>query len=203
MAHETLRLVCLPVSTHDGRLPRQYTLEGQGTKKDISPPLEWYGVPGGMRSLALVVQDIDADKRVPWMHWVVANKSHEEKGLPEGFSGAGGNANAGGEGVLQEGVNDWKQPGWRGPAPDSHGHRIQFRLYALDDVLSLSNKANAQRTGAAQEAMSGIRRASKAMTKQEARKILGISEKTIWEEIVQEDWVLCRVFYKSRTTGGD
>uniref|UniRef100_A0A8I7B1X9 Uncharacterized protein n=1 Tax=Hordeum vulgare subsp. vulgare TaxID=112509 RepID=A0A8I7B1X9_HORVV len=107
MAQETLRLVCLPVSAHDGRLPRQYTLEGQGAKKDTSPPLEWYG------------------------------------GLPEGFSGAGGNANTGGEGGLQEGVNDWKQPGWRGPVPDSHGHRVQFRLYALGDVLSLGNKASA------------------------------------------------------------
>ncbi|KAE8791894.1 cold-regulated protein [Hordeum vulgare] len=120
MAQETLRLVCLPVSAHDGRLPRQYTLEGQGAKKDTSPPLEWYGVSAAR---------------------VVANKSLEEKGLPEGFSGAGGNANTGGEGGLQEGVNDWKQPGWRGPVPDSHGHRVQFRLYALGDVLSLGNKA--------------------------------------------------------------
>ena len=97
----------------------------------------------GTRLVALVVQDIDADERVPWMHWVVANKSPEEKGLPEGFSGAGGNANTSDEGGLQEGVNDWKQPGWRGPVPDSHGHRIQFRLYALGDVLSLGNKASA------------------------------------------------------------
>ncbi|XP_044958010.1 uncharacterized protein LOC123409089 [Hordeum vulgare subsp. vulgare] len=147
MAQETLRLVCLPVSAHDGRLPRQSTLEGQGAKKDILPPLEWYGVPSGTRSLALVVQDIDADERVPWMHLVVANKSPEEKGLPEGFSGAGGNANTGDEGGLQEGVNDWKQPGWRGPVPDSHGHRIQFRLYALGDVLSLGNKIEAAGVG--------------------------------------------------------
>ncbi|KAI4973226.1 hypothetical protein ZWY2020_028934 [Hordeum vulgare] len=105
-------VVCSPCR-HDGRLPRQYTLEGQGAKKDISPPLEWYGVPGGTRSLALVVQDIDADERVPWMHLVVANKSPEEKGLPEGFLGAGGNANTGGEGGLQEGVNDRSR--WRGP----------------------------------------------------------------------------------------
>ncbi|KAI5007858.1 hypothetical protein ZWY2020_008906 [Hordeum vulgare] len=41
------------------------------------------------------------------------------------------------------------------------------------------------RTRAAQEAVNGIRRASKAMTEQEARQILGISEKTSWEEIMQ------------------
>ncbi|KAI4972091.1 hypothetical protein ZWY2020_003016 [Hordeum vulgare] len=59
MAQETLRLVCLPVSAHDGRLPWQSTLEGQGAKKDISPPPSGAGVPSVM--LALVVQDIDAD----------------------------------------------------------------------------------------------------------------------------------------------
>ncbi|CAM0955045.1 unnamed protein product [Alopecurus aequalis] len=142
MAQESLRLVCPPVTAHEGRLPRQYTLEGQGAKKDISPPLEWYGVPDGTRSLALVVQDIDAPEPeapvVPWTHWVVANISPDIKGLPEGFSGAGGNAST--DSGVQEGINDWKQPGWRGPVPDSHGHRIQFRIYALDDVLSLGNK---------------------------------------------------------------
>lgn len=45
---------------------------------------------------------------------------------------------------------------------------------------------NANKTGAAQEAINGIRRASKAMTEQEARQILGISEKTSWEEIMQK-----------------
>ncbi|KAI4969262.1 hypothetical protein ZWY2020_000176 [Hordeum vulgare] len=109
------RLVCLPCPRRR-RQPRQYTLEGQGAKKDISPLLEWYGVPGGTRSLALVVQDIDADERVPWMHWVVANKSPEEKGLPEGFSGAGGNANTGGEGGSVRGQRS-KQPGAPLPRP--------------------------------------------------------------------------------------
>ncbi|OEL13391.1 UPF0098 protein [Dichanthelium oligosanthes] len=143
MAQESLRLVSHPIAAHDGRLPRQYTMEGQGAKKDISPPLEWYGVPEGTRSLALVVQDIDAPDPegpiVPWTHWVVANIPPTTKGLPEGFSGKEGPA--GREyGGLQEGVNDWKQPGWRGPVPESRGHRIQFKLYALDDEVHLGNK---------------------------------------------------------------
>ncbi|RLN27730.1 magmas-like protein [Panicum miliaceum] len=45
---------------------------------------------------------------------------------------------------------------------------------------------DANKTGAAQEAINGIRRASKAMTEQEAWLILGISEKSTWEEIVQK-----------------
>ncbi|KAL5221073.1 hypothetical protein ABZP36_025786 [Zizania latifolia] len=44
---------------------------------------------------------------------------------------------------------------------------------------------NANKTGAAQEAIHGIRRVSKAMTEQEARQILGISEQSTWEEISQ------------------
>ncbi|XP_062231720.1 mitochondrial import inner membrane translocase subunit PAM16 like 2-like [Phragmites australis] len=45
---------------------------------------------------------------------------------------------------------------------------------------------NANKTGAAQEAINGIRRVNKAMTEQEARQILGISEQSTWEEIVQK-----------------
>ncbi|KAL6841286.1 hypothetical protein ACP4OV_028804 [Aristida adscensionis] len=154
MAQESLRLVSHPIAAHEGRLPRQYTAEGQGAKKDISPPVEWYGVPEGTRSLALVVQDVDAPDPagpvVPWTHWVVANIPPDTKGLPEGFSGAGGAAGAGRG--LQEGVNDWKQPGWRGPVPPSHGHRIQFKLYALDDELHLGNKVTKDKL---MEAMEG------------------------------------------------
>uniref|UniRef100_J3M811 Phosphatidylethanolamine-binding protein n=1 Tax=Oryza brachyantha TaxID=4533 RepID=J3M811_ORYBR len=110
-----------------------------GAKKDISPPLEWYRVPDGARSLALVVQDIDAPDPegpiVPWTHWVVANIPPSVKGLPEGFSGKEG-ASGREFGGIQEGVNDWKQPGWRGPIPPSRGHRIQFKLYALDDEVT-------------------------------------------------------------------
>ncbi|KAG8079132.1 hypothetical protein GUJ93_ZPchr0007g4460 [Zizania palustris] len=45
---------------------------------------------------------------------------------------------------------------------------------------------NANKTGAAQEAIHGIRRVSKAMTEQEARQILGIGEHSTWEEISQK-----------------
>ena len=54
----------------------------------------------------------------------------------DGAAGAGHDQLGG----LQEGVNDWKQPGWRGPVLPSHGHRIQFKLYALDDEVHLGNK---------------------------------------------------------------
>ncbi|CAL5389908.1 unnamed protein product [Camellia sinensis] len=133
-----------PGIDHQGRLPRKYTGDGQGAKKNISPPLEWYNVPEGTKTLALVVQDIDAPDPdgpiVPWTHWVVANISPTLKGLPEGFSGkdeVGGDGEYGG---IKEGNNDWKVPGWCGPKLPSPGHRFEFKVYALDDELHLGNK---------------------------------------------------------------
>lgn len=143
MAQETLRLASSAIG-HEGRLPRKYTGDGQGAVKDVSPPLEWYGVPEAARSLALVVEDVDAPADadspvVPWTHWVVVNIPTTVRGLPEGFSGkeeAAGGEHAG----IKEGHNDWKVPGWRGPKPPTSGHRISFKLYALDQPLHLGNK---------------------------------------------------------------
>lgn len=45
---------------------------------------------------------------------------------------------------------------------------------------------NASKTGVAQEAVSGaLRKSSKAMTVQEARQILGVSDKTSWEDVLE------------------
>ncbi|KAD6120340.1 hypothetical protein E3N88_11611 [Mikania micrantha] len=126
---------------HEGRLPRKYTSDGQGTKKDISPPLEWYNVPEGTKTLALVVEDIDAPDPegplVPWTVWVVVNIPPTLKGLPEGFSHSGKEATA----IIKEGNNDFKLPGWRAPKLPSPGHRFQFKLYALvDEIDDLGNK---------------------------------------------------------------
>ncbi|XP_047333362.1 UPF0098 protein CPn_0877/CP_0992/CPj0877/CpB0906 [Impatiens glandulifera] len=142
-AGEEFRLVS-PGIEHDGRLPRKYTDEGQGAKKNISPPLEWYNVPEGAKSLALVVEDIDAPDPegpiVPWTIWVVSNIPPSLKGLPEGFSGK-----ETAEGNIKEGHNDEKVPGWRAPKMPSHGHRFEFKLYALDDEPHLGNKVTKEK----------------------------------------------------------
>ncbi|WOL15061.1 mitochondrial import inner membrane translocase subunit tim16-like [Canna indica] len=49
---------------------------------------------------------------------------------------------------------------------------------------------NANKTGVANETLQNIRRASKGMTEQEARKILGISEKSSWEDVMERYDVL-------------
>lgn len=45
---------------------------------------------------------------------------------------------------------------------------------------------NASKSGVAQEAVQNIKRASKAMTDAEARQILGVTEKTSWEEVLKK-----------------
>ncbi|XP_021759131.1 mitochondrial import inner membrane translocase subunit PAM16 like 2-like [Chenopodium quinoa] len=51
--------------------------------------------------------------------------------------------------------------------------------------------ANASKTGAAQEAMQNtVRKASKAITEQEARQILGVPENAAWEDILKKYDVL-------------
>ncbi|KAJ6828881.1 putative mitochondrial import inner membrane translocase subunit tim16 [Iris pallida] len=44
---------------------------------------------------------------------------------------------------------------------------------------------NANATGVAQEAVQNIRRATKGMTEQEARQILGLPENAKWEEVLE------------------
>ncbi|XP_020113684.1 uncharacterized protein LOC109727889 [Ananas comosus] len=145
---EKLRLVS-PAFAEGGRLPRHYTGEGQGAKRDVSPPLEWYGVPEGTKSLALVVEDIDEPQEkstpiVPWTHWVLVNIPPDVRRIPEGFSGK--EEDLGGEYArIKEGHNDWKVPGYRGPIPTHHGHRIRFRLFALDDEMHLGNKVTKEK----------------------------------------------------------
>jgi Raf kinase inhibitor-like YbhB/YbcL family protein len=110
-------------------IPRRYTCEGD----DISPPLDWSGIPTGTKSLALIVEDPDAPdpaapKRV-WVHWVLYDIPETTSGLPEG---AGGRDLPEG---CREGLNDWKKLGYGGPCPPIGRHRYFFKLYALDTVL--------------------------------------------------------------------
>ncbi|HSD59876.1 MAG TPA: YbhB/YbcL family Raf kinase inhibitor-like protein [Burkholderiales bacterium] len=114
---------------HQGEIPRQYTCDG----KDLSPPLEWSGLPPGTKSLALVVDDPDApDPRAPkmaWVHWVLYNLPPEATGLKEALQPAELP-----EGT-REGTNDWGGTGYGGPCPPIGRHRYFHKLYALDTLL--------------------------------------------------------------------
>jgi Raf kinase inhibitor-like YbhB/YbcL family protein len=118
-----------PAFPAGGEIPARSTCEGD----DVSPALEWSGVPAGAAGLALIVDDPDApDPKSPkmtWVHWVLYNVPASASGLPEGVDPADLPA-----GTLQ-GLNDWKRTGWGGPCPPIGRHRYFFKLYALDIVL--------------------------------------------------------------------
>ena len=110
-------------------LPARFTCEGN----DVSPPLEWTGVPPGTRSLVLIVDDPDApDPRAPrmtWVHWLLYNLPPDTMSLPEGVA-----PKALPKGTL-EGITDARRTGWHGPCPPIGRHRYFFRLHALDATL--------------------------------------------------------------------
>jgi Raf kinase inhibitor-like YbhB/YbcL family protein len=131
----TLRLNS-PAFAAGASIPARYTCEGN----DISPPLEWSGIPGGTRSLVLIVDDPDApDPKAPkmvWVHWVVYNLPPSATSLSEGVRTLPGDAKAG--------LNDWKRASYGGPCPPIGRHRYFHKLYALDIVLSLDRPTKAK-----------------------------------------------------------
>lgn len=118
-----------PAFSHTGEIPARHTCEGP----DVSPALEWSGVPAAARSLALIVDDPDApDPKAPkttWVHWVLYDIPPGATGLPEGAKT--GSLPAG----SREGLNDWKRSGYNGPCPPIGRHRYFHKLFALDTLL--------------------------------------------------------------------
>ena len=113
-------------------IPNKYTCEGA----DISPPLQWSGVPGGVKGLALICDDPVGT----WVHWVLYDLPITATDLAENVpaletlpSGA------------KQGVNDFNRVGYGGPCPPpGKPHRYYFKLYALDAALLLKPRATKQ-----------------------------------------------------------
>jgi Raf kinase inhibitor-like YbhB/YbcL family protein len=114
--------------TNQGAIPGKHTCEGN----DVSPALTWANAPAGTKSFALIVDDPDApdpaNPKMTWVHWVLYNIPASTATLPEGVKGLP-------DGTL-EGLNDWKQTGYRGPCPPIGRHRYFCKLYALDIILA-------------------------------------------------------------------
>jgi hypothetical protein len=109
------------------RIPKKYTCDGD----DISPPLEWSGIPKGTQSLTLICDDPDAPMGT-WTHWILCGLAPDSTGLPEDVrletrlpSGA------------RHGMNSWHRLGYGGPCPPpGKPHRYYFKLYALDTLIN-------------------------------------------------------------------
>lgn len=137
-----------PAFQHNGTIPARYTGDGA----ELSPALEWQGVPEAAQSLALVVDDPDApdpdQPRERQVHWLVYNLPAEDGGLPEGVTVASLPEGA------SEGLNDGYSVGYMAPLPVVGEHRYFFRLYAL--AAPLTETGAPFERGALERAMSGL-----------------------------------------------
>ncbi|HSD27323.1 MAG TPA: YbhB/YbcL family Raf kinase inhibitor-like protein, partial [Vicinamibacteria bacterium] len=118
-----------PAFAPGGDIPALFTCEG----RDLSPALDWTGVPEAAKSLVLIVDDPDApDPKAPrttWVHWVLYNLPPTARGLPEAVAAQALPAG------TRQGTNDWKRTGYGGPCPPIGRHRYVHTLFALDASL--------------------------------------------------------------------
>jgi Raf kinase inhibitor-like YbhB/YbcL family protein len=103
------------------------------TGKNLSPEVEWSGLPEKARSLALILEDPDAPGG-SFYHWIVCAlnpligkiPAAQPKVLLPGVYG-------------QQGINDFGQIGYDGPCPPpGKSHRYIITLFALSSTISNS-----------------------------------------------------------------
>lgn len=94
---------------------------------NISPELSWTGAPTGTKAFALIMDDPDAPRPEPVVHWLLYNIPPEVKGIEEADPP---------EGALV-GLNSRETMEYRGPRPPEGKHRYFFKLYALSRPLDL------------------------------------------------------------------
>lgn len=107
----------------NGPIPARYTCDGE----DINPPIDVTDIPPESKSLVFIIDDPDAPAGT-WLHWLLWNipvthhiRENEVPGV--------------------EGMNDFGRVAYGGPCPPSGTHRYFFRIYALDDLLDLTEGA--------------------------------------------------------------
>ena len=122
-----------PAFSDGGEIPRECGYKNGNQE----PPLR-IGVVGGKElgatgidSLALIMDDPDAMGAVGkvWVHWVVWNLTWFADGKPSWGR------------PTKQGMTDFGEVGYGGPAPPDKRHTYVFKLYALDTDLDLPDKS--------------------------------------------------------------
>ena len=110
----------------DGQ-PMPQRTGGLGVGENISPPLNWTGVPAGTAELALVMEDPDVPFPRPMIHMVAYGIAPDAPGLDENALREGASGLVFGKGTLGK-------QGYSGPRPPAgHGaHRYVFYMLALN-----------------------------------------------------------------------
>jgi Raf kinase inhibitor-like YbhB/YbcL family protein len=120
-----------PVFAEGGTIPQRYTCIGE----NINPPLLIENVPENAKSLVLIVDDPDAIGGT-FTHWILLNINLDAKEIKEN-SVPGGSAS---------GINDFTNEKYQGPCPPSGVHRYFFTVYALDDILAITEAPDRKQT---------------------------------------------------------
>ncbi|MGH8934759.1 MAG: YbhB/YbcL family Raf kinase inhibitor-like protein [Acidimicrobiia bacterium] len=117
-------------------IPERFTCEGE----DVSPPLEWSGVPEGTAGLALIMDDPDAPGGT-FTHWVIF-------GLDAGLTRLEEGADPGG---AVQGMTSFGEVGYGGPCPPPGDppHTYVFELHALSAHVDLAEGAAIEQVRAA------------------------------------------------------
>jgi Raf kinase inhibitor-like YbhB/YbcL family protein len=112
------------------KIPKKYGYKNTNT----SPPLKIKGIPQNTKSLALIMDDPDAMGVVGkiWVHWTLWNIAPNTTEIKENSIPTG----------SIEGKTDFEEIGYGGPAPPDKEHTYIFKLYALDDKLTLNEGAS-------------------------------------------------------------
>ena len=118
--------------SHGDEIPRKFGYKNG----NASPPLTISGIPKGTESLALIMDDPDAMGAVGkvWVHWVVWNINHDTTDLKDKKTGM--------PSLNVEGMTDFGEFGYGGPAPPDKRHTYVFKLYALDSMLDLHGESS-------------------------------------------------------------
>ncbi len=115
--------VSSPAFKHHERIPDRHA----GEDENLSPVLQWSGIPEDTKAFAVVVHDPDAPLLDGYTHWVAYGIPGDSTGLAEGG------------GDVIHGTNSRGEQAYFGPAPppDHGGHHYYFWVYALDAELNL------------------------------------------------------------------
>ncbi|MBL8030212.1 MAG: YbhB/YbcL family Raf kinase inhibitor-like protein [Candidatus Doudnabacteria bacterium] len=119
-------IISSPAFASNQPIPPEYAYSDE-QKHPVNPPLTFYNIPPGTKSLSLVMDDPDA-KGGTFVHWLLWNLSPKKLSIQKGECMR----------LKHCGLNGYNKTGYAGPNPPlQEEHRYFFRLYALNVKLDL------------------------------------------------------------------
>lgn len=107
-------------------IPKKFTCDGS----DISPSFLIERVPGDAKTIAIIVEDPDAEAKT-FTHYMLLNIDPQIGSIDQGVTPA----NA----IIA--TNDYGKQEYNGPCPTLGSHKYTFRVYALDTEIDLPESA--------------------------------------------------------------